>query len=66
MKFVTLGGRHINMEHVSAFMWYKGVLHLSFVGEEDEGELADPNMAHYKKLCAAAGVEPVGLSDEEA
>lgn len=58
MKWVEIGGTHINTDHLECFSWFDGDLHLFFHRERSETRLKDPNRRLYTKLCHQLGVRP--------
>ena len=57
MRWVLIGGDHVNMDNVELFRWDEGQLEVFFNGEY-EAIIEDPDKAHYIKLCRQMGVRP--------
>ena len=62
MRWVLIGGDHVNMDNVELFRWVDGVLEVFFNGEY-QGTIEDPDKKHYTKLCHVMGVRPYEEAD---
>ncbi len=57
MRWVLIGGDHVNMDNVELFRWDDGKLEVFFNGEY-MATIEDPDKVHYTKLCHVMGVRP--------
>lgn len=57
MRWVLIGGDHVNMDNVELFRWDDGKLKVFFNGEY-MASIEDPDKECYIKLCRQMGVRP--------
>lgn len=57
MRWVLIGGTHINTDNVRTFYWDNGVLYI-FYTSGSLNTWYDPDKARYTRLCHLLGLRP--------